>query len=420
MNWLERSLTTLGRRAWFARNRGRFAAASGRRPRVLVDVSVIARNDARTGIQRVVRALWLELSRRTHPTHDFVPVHAGIRHGYCYARWDAGEDRPTLTREVVRAEPGDSFLGLDLAAHYAPLCTDQLREWRAAGLHTTFVVYDLLPLLRPGWFNDQTVRHFERWFETIVVHADRLLCISDHVAQQVRERIAPDARPSVGRLHLSGDLTHSRPSTGMSPQVAHTLEAMEQHPTLLMVGTVEPRKGYAAALHAMERLWAAEPETAPRLMIVGKAGWKTDDLQRQIREHAEHGRRLHWLEGVSDEALELAYDRAAALLLASRSEGFGLPLVEATGYGKWVLARDLPVFREQGLTNVHYFVDDAPEPLADAVRLVMATATRAAPPVQRLPSWSECADRLLVELCVDPAPAQAGSNQASALLAAAQ
>jgi glycosyltransferase involved in cell wall biosynthesis len=419
VNWLERSLTALGRRAWFARNRGRFAAASERRPRVLVDVSVIARNDARTGIQRVVRALWLDLSSRTHPTHDFVPVHAGLRHGYCYARWDAGEDRPTLTREVVRAQPGDSFLGLDLAAHYAPLCTEQLAEWRAAGLATSFVVYDLLPLRRPGWFNDQTVRHFKRWFETIVVHGDRLLCISDHVAEELRQSMPPALLPSVGRLHLSGELAHSRPSKGMTAEVAAALATMEQSPALLMVGTVEPRKGYAAALRAMERLWAAEPETAPRLMIVGKAGWKTDHLQRQIRGHVEHGRRLHWLEGVSDEALEFAYARAAALLLASRSEGFGLPLVEATSHGKWVLARDLPVFREQGLTNVQYFVDDAPEPLAEAIRLVMAAAS-AAPPVQRLPSWSECADRLLVELGVDPARSQPRIDHDSAVLAAAQ
>jgi glycosyltransferase involved in cell wall biosynthesis len=398
---LKSSFATLGRRAWFARHRGRFAEPSAGRPRVFVDVSVIARNDARTGIQRVVRAIWLELSRRDHPLYDFKPVYAGTRHGYLHAHWDETTDRPTLTRELVTARPGDKFLGLDLAAHYTPHCVDQLAAWRAAGLTTHFVVYDLLPLMRPGWFNAQTVHHFERWCATIVSQGDSLLCISDEVADQVRERLTPSSELKVGRLHLSGDLTHSRPSTGMTPDVAETLATMGQCPVLLMVGTVEPRKGYAAALRAMECLWADGGRDAPALLIVGKAGWKTETLQQQIRGHPEHRRRLHWLEGVSDEALERAYAGASALLLATRSEGFGLPLVEATRHRKWVLARDLPVFREQSLANVHYFSDDAPAALAASIERVMAAAARGSPPVQHLPSWSDCADRLLVEIGVD-------------------
>ncbi|WP_114227136.1 MULTISPECIES: glycosyltransferase family 4 protein [Sphingomonas] len=401
MKQLVRLWSGVHRHAWFARHRRRFRESEPRRPRVYVDVSVIARNDARTGIQRVVRALWLELSRRHHPTHDFVPVYAGARHGYRRACWKATAERPTLTAEVVKAAPGDHFIGLDLSAHYLPSCTRQLADWRAAGLMTHFVVYDLLPVLQPDWFNAGTVGHFTRWLDTIAAHGDSLLSISDAVGRQLADHFDPVARPPLGRLRLSGDLTHSRPTTGIPALVAEQLDAMARRPTLLMVGTVEPRKGYSVALHAMERLWAAPQSSAPDLMIIGKAGWKTGALQQQIRQHAEYGRRLHWLEGVSDEALEVAYARASALLLATRSEGYGLPLAEASRHRKWVLARDLPVFREQLLSNVRYFGDDHPEPLAAAIERIMAVAAQGDPPVQHLLSWAECADELLVEIGVD-------------------
>ncbi len=66
---------------WFGLHRKHFVKATEkRRPRVLVDVSIIVRHDARTGIQRVVRAIWSELSRRQHPNFDFVPVYASSRH----------------------------------------------------------------------------------------------------------------------------------------------------------------------------------------------------------------------------------------------------------------------------------------------------------------------------------------------------
>ena len=130
--------------------------------------------------------------------------------------------------------------------------------------------------------------------------------------------------------------------------------------TVLMVGTIEPRKGYDAALAAFEHLWSEMGEGAPSLMIVGKPDRQTDALQMRIRNHPEHGRRLHWLEEVSDEALAQFYRACDAALLASAGEGFGLPVRSAL-HRRWVLVRDLPVFREQRLPNLRYFTEDLPE-----------------------------------------------------------
>jgi len=161
-----------------------------------------------------------------------------------------------------------------------------------------------------------------------------------------------------------------------------------------MVGTVEPRKGYEAALAAFDHLWRTRPTEAPDLIIVGKAGWKTSNLQERIRSHREFGARLLWFERMSDEGLCLLYEACRGLLVASRGEGWGLPIIEATMQRCHILARDLPVFREHGLSNVSYFSDDDPTILGPLI-VDLARAGQKLAPLVKQATWSESVDGLL-------------------------
>jgi glycosyltransferase involved in cell wall biosynthesis len=59
-------------------------------------------------------------------------------------------------------------------------------------------------------------------------------------------------------------------------------------PTLLMVGTLEPRKGQAQALAAFELLWAKGVDA--NLVIVGKNGWLVDALAERLQAHPQRER----------------------------------------------------------------------------------------------------------------------------------
>ena len=401
MKRLARIANRAARTLWLARNRSAFKdEGASRRPRLLVDVSVIMRHDAATGIQRVVRSVWSELARARSCDFDVVPVYAGSRQGYCFAPGDflSRKAKPASVPVGVRA--GDKFLGLDLSAHYVPNYSDQLAAWRANGASLHFVVYDLLPLDRPEWFERSTCDHFRRWMDTVLAHADQALCISDSVAQEFRRRIIGSSahqRLRVGRLYLSGDISASLPSSGCRPSVQSTLHKLRCKRTVLMVGTIEPRKGYDRAIDAFERLWSAG-DAGPDLVIVGKPGWKTAELQQRIRNHGEYGGRLHWLEDVSDEALTAFYKASDAVFLASYDEGFGLPAVEAAMHRRWTLVRDLPVFREKQLPNLRFFADDDPEALASELASIFKLAECHSPAVSSAPKWSWCVEHLLEEI----------------------
>ena len=68
---------------------------------------------------------------------------------------------------------------------------------------------------------------------------------------------------------------------------------------------------------------------------------------------------------------------ADLLLCASVGEGFGLPVTEGLRYGKHVLARDIPVFREVGGEGVSYAAWHGAEALASAILMAIEQKSRA-------------------------------------------
>lgn len=391
------------RMSWLFRNRKGFGDRAPRGlPRLLVDVSAIVRHDAQTGVQRVVRAVWSELQSRDGDGYQLVPVYASHKHGYSYAPSDIF-DRPKVLSEPqpVVASAGDKFLGLDLSAHYLPKYRSQIRAWRAIGVTVHLVVYDLLPLLRPDWFRKATAVHFRKWFAILASDADQAICISKQVSRDLRDRLQSSGGKStlaIANMAMGGDIAASRPSAGICPEVSLLLDRLRFRPAILMVGTIEPRKGYDAAIAAFEHLWRERSGDAPDLVIVGKGGWKTLKMQNMIRRHPEHNIRLHWLDSVSDEGLCRLYDSCRGVFMASRGEGFGLPLVEAARHRRYVLARDLPVFREQLVPNVLYFEDDDPALLGERLIELAALGAKNRPGLPDLPTWSASVDALLRDI----------------------
>jgi glycosyltransferase involved in cell wall biosynthesis len=226
---------------------------------------------------------------------------------------------------------------------------------------------------------------------------------------------------------LGADIDASAPSGGLPPNAGFLLARLRNTPAVLMVGTLEPRKGHDQALAAFEQLWKSPNPTAPAplLVIVGRPGWKTEALQQQLRAHPQAGKRLFWFENISDEFLMRLYTASRGVLVASRAEGFGLPLVEAALHGKPVLARDIPVFREIEIASITYFNSETPQGLASAINQWLQRAAASSPihATATLPTWQLAALQLTHALGLMPdtaaLPAAAGISNHCAVGASA-
>jgi glycosyltransferase involved in cell wall biosynthesis len=378
-------------------------------PRQLfVDISVLVQHDARSGIQRVVRSL-LQSLISSASVHGFrlEPVFATLdQTGYRYARKFMlrflGCPDEGFADDPVEVRSGDVFLGLDFAAHLVPRQVEVFSEWRNFGVRIFFVIYDLLPALRPDWFPEGTVACFLPWLKAQQEIGDGALCISHSVAKEAGELIKKYEPPSrrrpfrLGWFHLGADFANSVPSLGLPRNAQKIISQIKATPSFLMVGTLEPRKGHAQTLLAFEQLWAQG--FAFNLIIVGNQGWKMDLLAETLRSHPENGRRLLWLEGVSDEYLRQIYAASTCLIAASEGEGFGLPLIEAAQHQLPIIARDIPVFREVGGDQVFYFHGRETQAMAEALKkwFLLFEAGRA-PLSEKMPwlTWEQSAQNLL-------------------------
>jgi glycosyltransferase involved in cell wall biosynthesis len=385
-----------------------------RRPQLLVDISNLVAHDARTGIQRVVRNILRELATSPPGGFDVEPLwfdEAGVcRYARTFLHRMLGRPGEPPADALVDPRPGDVFLGLDLSAHIVPGHAAQFARWRAQGVRLHFVVYDLVPVLRPDVVNPLALHHFDRWYPAIAGLADGLCCISRAVADDLLEWCdqarPPRLRPlRIGHFHLGGDLdatdagaTDATGATGArnASDAADAPSWLAARQTVLMVGTLEPRKGYAQSLAAAERLWQRGVDF--NLAIVGKPGWLMEDFAQALRAHPEHGARLHWLDTADDTQLLALYRGSSGLLVASEAEGFGLPIIEGARHGLPVLARDLRVFREVAGGHAGYFSGHSADALADALaRWLDAVAAGRAPASAGLPclGWRESTAQLL-------------------------
>jgi glycosyltransferase involved in cell wall biosynthesis len=352
---------------------------------ILVDVSRIAEVDARTGVQRVVRAVLRHLILdATVSGCEVVPVRASRWRRYRYApsvcKEIAGLDHPSFKSGLVRISPGDVFLALDLAPKILPRHRSQLSQWRSSGAKVFFFVHDLLPMLHPEWFTAAGARNFRNWIDALAQHADGAICSTHAVAGELAACLERRQSRSIAIrvVRLGSDIMASVPTKGLPADFEHLSAQLRSARFVLMVGTLEPRKGHAQAISAFEQLWAEGEVT--KLVVVGNVGWKAKDLVRRLRTHPQAGKNLVWLEGLSDEGLCHLYERAHGVLVASEAEGFGLPFVEAARFGKPVLARDIPVYREVAGNHATFFRARDAAALADELRRWLAAIVRGTAP----------------------------------------
>lgn len=370
-------------------------------PRLFIDVSELAKRDARSGVQRVTRNILSHMlrcvaDRRVEPVYE----HDGA---YRYARAFTAKflDQEALEIEdgVVDFQPDDTFLGLDLNILISDTAMATLERHRRRGLRVWFVVYDLLPLLMPECFHAGLRHPFHRWFGKLASVSDGVVAISRSVADEILLYL-DEIRPArtepllVCHFNLGGDLDGQAVPSELRDMDTVVLSAVKGKTYFLKVGTLEPRKGHGQLLDAFELLWASGSDVC--LVLVGKAGWLNDDVIARVETHPENGERLFWLASADDHVLDLLYADATAVIQSSYGEGYGLPLVEASRHGKPIIARDIPVFREIADGHATFFPDTDASALAETVATWMQMRPSEPPISSELPwiSWQRSAAQL--------------------------
>ena len=353
-------------------------------PRLCIDVSNTIEAASLSGVQRVTLGLGRALA-------DQVPVelldgrtgklHRATRRSrrQLHRLSRGGTNRSILTRFERRALrsgfdplPAFSFgadtILLDIeASWHAPQPRAQLLPLIASS-PTVALLHDILPITNPEWFPTASVERFEAWFHAHIAAGSTLLAVSTTTAQAVDD--ATSRNPAV--IRMGSDDVDLPISTGEG---------------ILMVGTIEPRKGHTLLLDALDLLG----DDAPIVDVVGRPGWENSALFDRLDGHPS----VRWHRSASDADLDTLWNLSGLLVQPSLGEGFGLPVTEALQRRVAVAASDIDVMREVSRGQAT-LLPAKPETWADMIRS-FADAPESWPRPERLdwPTWREGASDVL-------------------------
>ncbi len=197
------------------------------------------------------------------------------------------------------------------------------------------MIYDLIPLIEPGWFPPALVRDFGEWAEGVFAHADGFLAGSlatraDLIARAAKAGVSL-APERVTAVPLDGDFRKAgSPDPGLLDRLG-----LAPGGFVLFVATLEPRKGHVTAFAA----WSAllddlGPAAVPKLVCVGGKGWLNDAIHARLAGDRRLRSHVLLLSGIGDADLALLYRACRFTLYPSLYEGWGLPVTEALSWGK--------------------------------------------------------------------------------------
>ncbi len=322
-----------------------------------MDVTSSCKSPMNTGVQRVVRELFRSLAR-------VVPVtpliwDPGLR-SYCtLSRRERGflENPFRKSAADADAEPGRRANPipvwsklvrrlvhrrnrLDLAARLtaadAFFVPEIFQDNRlaffpalagASPARRVVMVHDLVTVRRPDLTPGKRQAGFAEYLECLGTF-DHVVAISRETADDLaafwrehRQRAAP-----VSVCHLSGvHAGETRPFTPLPTGAAR--------PSILCVGTFEPRKNHLVLLTAAAQLWARGIPF--ELVLVGRTtpGWGAR-VEAAVSALQAAGRPVRWLRHVDDGTLHRAYTDCAFTVFPTVLEGFGLPILESLWHGR--------------------------------------------------------------------------------------
>jgi glycosyltransferase involved in cell wall biosynthesis len=203
---------------------------------------------------------------------------------------------------------------------------------RCAPTPTVATVMDVIPLSHPEWVRDNLRSLKSAVWKKTLTWADQIITISEYSKSEII-KWTDVAAEKINVIPLGVD------SNWFHPCEAQELQRVEKKYDLpaqffISIGTLQPRKNIESTLRAHQSLPPRERLATP-LIIVGRAGWKCEQLIELITKDPLAGA-VRWLQRVPQQDVPALLQSACALVFPSLAEGFGLPILEA-------FASNLPV-----------------------------------------------------------------------------
>jgi len=189
-------------------------------------------------------------------------------------------------------------------------------------------IHDLTYKRFPDLLQKETLHSLGAHMQREIALADAIVCVSKSTRDDLLRYY--QLEPGRAVVIYSGVKVPS-PAASQRPLPAREVGPAQRDRVrgryILFVSTIEPRKNLLVLLDAFQSL-KSRGAYAGALVVVGRMGWKSEDLVPRLR-----ARDVHHLDYLPPNELASVYANAEMFVFPSIYEGFGFPLLEAMAYG---------------------------------------------------------------------------------------
>lgn len=170
------------------------------------------------------------------------------------------------------------------------------------------------------------------------IRATKVICISEATRNDLK-KFYPNTNMDKVSVSMCG---YTPPRESFTPKKVEDLP----DDFYLLVGVIKPRKNQMTAVRAF--IEAKEKGLSAHLVITGKGvGAYYKELMNIITD-SNYKDSIHYIGYRSNEEMLFLYEKARALIVPSRVEGFGMPVLEAMSCGTPVITSSHPSLVEVG------------------------------------------------------------------------
>lgn len=237
------------------------------------------------------------------------------------------------------------------------------------GTRLVQVAYDMLPLVTPQ-FSGHATDALNNYVTQIYPKCSLLLSISEHTKRDLISWLtAHDLHvPPIRVFRLGDDFAMSKPSR--PTDAVFKKSGCKGDDYILVVGTIEARKNHTL-LYYTYKLAQQRGVALPKLVIVGRRGWLTDNIFTLMTTDPETAPNFVFLQNTTDEELAWLYEHCLFTVYPSFYEGWGLPIAESIAHGVPCIASNTSSMPEVAGDLISYFSPVSTEECLEAVSVML-------------------------------------------------
>lgn len=273
--------------------------------------------------------------------------------------------------------PADGTLVMLGAGWNDPAIAAAARRHAQSGGRVVHCVYDLIPTVRPAYFDDELQRRFTRHFTEAIDYTSDFICISKHTQSDLNAFLEAHGRRAPSTVvplahEFAGFARNARGCQPRNPELHDFGKRIGDF--LLCVGTLEIRKNGVALLEAWQHMHASLGDTTPHLVFCGRRGWKMEPFYALLAEHPWLRDRVHLLADANDADIAALHEQSIGSIYPSLYEGWGLPVGEAAWLGRTCITSKASSLPEVCGPLVDYIDPQSPASIAAAVERLACDA----------------------------------------------